>query len=126
MSHIEVTKDEDNQQFIPSIWRPIFCNIIKSFVARDYKISHGLENVMPISSETSNQIEEYIDDYGEKLIELSDETWESSVCIWMGNRWDVLIDLWTEAEGMSDLALKAQVTESDSDYIVNVDMVYVP
>lgn len=60
------------------------------------------------------------------LIELPDETWESSICMWMGNHWDVLIDLWTEAEGRSDLVLSAQVTESDNSFVVNVDMIYVP
>ncbi|MDA7747326.1 hypothetical protein N8878_08370 [Psychromonas sp.] len=126
MSKFEVTKDEDNQQPIPSVWRPIFYNIIKSFVERDYKVSGGLEFVTPISSETASQIEEYIEDYGEQLIVLADETWDSSICIWMGNRWDVLIDLWTESEGRSDLVLSAQVTESGNGFLVNVDMVCVP
>ncbi|NVC52812.1 DUF7668 domain-containing protein [Vibrio diabolicus] len=126
MSEFEVTKDEDIQQPIPSIWRPIFCSIVKSFVERDYTISSGLEGLAPVTSEISTQIEEFIDDYGELLIELPDETWESSICMWMGNHWDVLIDLWTESEGRSDLVLSAQVTESENSYVVNVDMVYVP
>ena len=34
-----------------------------------------------------------------------------------------LIDLWTEGEGRSDLALGAEVSESETGYIVHVGMV---
>lgn len=53
-------------------------------------------------------------------------TWDSSVCMWMENRWDVRIDLWTVGEGRSDLVLNAQVTEVGTDYLVSIYMVYVP
>ncbi|WP_428256323.1 DUF7668 domain-containing protein [Enterovibrio norvegicus] len=57
---------------------------------------------------------------------MPDETWDSSICLWMGSKWEVLIDLWTEGEGRSDLALKAEVEESETNYLVTVEMVYVP
>ncbi len=119
-------KNEDEQRPIPTAWRPIFREIIQALVAKDYRLSGGIGGVAPISASTAEQIEGYIEDYGETLVELSEETWASSVCIWMGDDWDVLIDLWTKGEGRSDMVLSARVSESNSGYLVRVEMVYVP
>ena len=59
-------------------------------------------------------------------MELPEETWDSSVCIWMGVRWDALIDLWTSSEGRSDLVLSLRVSEDGSGFKFDVYMVYVP
>ena len=119
-------KDEDEQRPIPTAWRPVFREIVKAFVHNDYRLSVGVSGVAPVSAKTAKQIEEYIKDYGETLVELPEKTWASSICIWMGNRWDVLIDLWTKGEGRSDLVLSAQVSESKAGLVVRVEMVYVP
>ncbi|WP_423252184.1 DUF7668 domain-containing protein [Vibrio vulnificus] len=46
--------------------------------------------------------------------------------MWMETHWDVLIDLWTETEGLSDLVLQAKVFESKDGYKYQIEMVYVP
>lgn len=125
-SEVLAVKDEENEFLVSTVWRPIFEEIVKSFVKGDYHISAGIPGVSPISDETAAQIKAYVQDYGETLIELPEETWESSVCIWMGSQWDVLIDLWAASEGRSDLVLSAQVFESERGYTFNVYMVYVP
>lgn len=125
-SEIDVVKYEEKELPIPSSWRPVFKNIVKAFVAHDYHLSYGVQGVQPISDETADQIKNYISDYGEELVELPSETWESSAYIWMGKHWDVLIDLWTAGEGRSDLVLSAQVSESSNSYSFQVYMVYVP
>lgn len=119
-------KDEDEQRPIPTAWRPIFREIVQALVAKDYQLSTGIPGVAPVSAETANQIDGYIEDYGETLVELPENTWASSVCIWMGKDWDVLIDLWTKGDGRSDMVLSARVSESESGYLVRVEMVYVP
>jgi len=111
---------------IANVWRSTFSDIVDSFVRMDYSLSHGIEGVSAISNETALHIKEYIQDYGEKLVQLPDETWGSSISIWMGSHWDVVIDLWTAGEGRSDLVLGAQVSEKDSRYIIDIGMVYVP
>jgi len=123
---IAVEKNDEHELPIPTAWRPIFLAIVNAFVKKDYCLSNGLESVSSVSKGTANHIEEYIAEYGEELIKLSEETWESSVYVWMGTHWDVLIDLWTAEEGRSDLVLGAQVSENSSGYIVNIGMVYVP
>lgn len=117
---------KNNQLSIPTVWRPIFKEIVCAFVQKDFLLKSKPRFTAPISQESADFTSEYIEDYGESLIGLPEETWESSFCLWMGDKWDVLIDLWTESEGRSDLVLKAAVEEDGEDYLVTVEMVYVP
>jgi hypothetical protein len=94
-------------------------------VKKDYLLTACLDGVSTVSKETANQIKEYIEDYGEKLVQLPEERWETSACIWMGIHWDVPVDLWTEGEGRSDLVLGAEASENETDHIVHVGTVYV-
>jgi len=82
--------------------------------------------VNTVSDKTAEQIKEYIEDYGEELIELSNETWNSSVYICNGNYWNILIDLYTKDEGLSDLVLNIEVREVNKEYIFDIKLVYVP
>jgi hypothetical protein len=125
-AEVPVVKDDSKERPVPSVWRPVFCEIVKAFVERDYRLRAGVPGVAPVSADTAEQIEEYIQVHGERLVELPDETWDTSVSIWMGNRWDVLVDLWTQREGRSDMVLSAQVSESAAGFAFDVYMVYVP
>ncbi|MES2039674.1 MAG: hypothetical protein V4495_17810 [Pseudomonadota bacterium] len=120
------TKDSESEAPIPSAWRPILKNIVEAFVRQDYRLADGVPGVTPVSEETATQIRQYINKYGEKLIALPEESWDTSVCIWMGDHWDVLVDLWTDEEGSSDLVLQVHVSEVPSGYAMTVYMVYVP
>ena len=119
-------KDADNQRSIPTVWRATFVALVNALAKGDYTIECGVPFVVPLSRDTAAQVESYIAGYGEVLTELPEATWESSVCIWMGNRWEVLVDLWTESEGRSDLVLSAQVREAREGYSFEVQSVYVP
>lgn len=121
-----VVKNGESEGPIPSVWRPVLSRIVEAFVHQDYQLRAGVAGVAPVSDKTAAQIRESIRDYGESLIALPEESWTTSVCIWMGNHWDAMIDLWTEAEGRSDLVLHVRVSEAPSGYIVNIYMVYVP
>ncbi|WP_197082443.1 hypothetical protein [Pedobacter sp. BMA] len=93
---------------------------------KDYKLSLGVDNVNPISDETAEQMQEYIEEYGEELIDLPEETWDTSVYIYYGDYWNVLIDLFSKDEGLSDLVLNAEVREKDNNYVVDIKLIYVP
>ncbi|MYM27431.1 hypothetical protein GTP58_03755 [Duganella sp. CY15W] len=123
---IPVVKDAQNQGPIPSTWRSILAEIIAAFVRKDYRLNTGIPGVAPVSATIGEQIQNYIRDYGATLIDLPESTWDTSVCIWGGNRWDVLIDLSTQEEGSSDLVLQAHILETNGSYVVHVYMVYVP
>lgn len=126
MIEILVEKNEEEELPIPQVWRPIFKNIVKAFVNKDYNLSLGVNNVNPISDKTAEQMQEYIEEYGEELIDLPEETWDTSVYICYGDYWNVLIDLFTKNEGLSDLVLNAEVREKDNNYVVDINLVYVP
>lgn len=125
-SQIPAIKDEKSEHPIPTTWCPVIREIIRAFSHHDYRLSTGVPGVVSISPEKAEQIEAYIQDYGADLIELPEDAWASSVCIWMGSRWDALIDLWTSSEGRSDLVLSLQVSEAGGGFEYNVYMVYVP
>ncbi len=119
-------KDELKEHPVPHAWRPTLGKIVDGLVQHDYQLDRRVDRVKPISEATARQIREYISDYGERLIALPADTWKSSVAQWMGGYWDVLVDLWTEAEGPSDLVLSVRVTESDGSFEYEVQLVFVP
>ncbi len=125
-SEVHAMKDEESERPIPTVWRPVISKIVRAFASRDYQLSEGVPGVAPVSPNTSEQIKKYVEDYGAELVELPEQSWESSVCIWAGNRWDALIDLWTYSEGRSDLVLSLEVFEQESGFEFYVYMVYVP
>lgn len=119
-------KDEEHELPVAVVWRPKLKDIVQALVERDYRFSRGIESLLPLRESSAEQIEAYIEDYGETLTELSDETWNSSISLWMRTYWDVLVDLWTIEAGRSDLVLHLRVFESGDGFSFMVDLVYVP
>ena len=119
-------KDDALQQPIPTAWRQAFRDVVSAFIAGDYRLDRGVLGVESIDSDTANQIREYLSDYGATLTALPEGTWESSVCMWMGSHWEALVDLWTKAEGRSDLVLHARVFDESAGFLVKIHLVYVP
>jgi len=111
---------------VPTRWRPTLATIVAAFVRHDYGLQDGIDGVAPVSAETAGHVRDYVEDYGETLVALPEASWDSSVCIWYGKHWDAMVDLWTEGEGRSDLVLSVRVYPRGEDYLIEVDMVYVP
>lgn len=126
VAEVPAIKDEEAQRPIPSAWRPVIRKIVDAFVNGDHGLGVPIAGVEPVSADEAERIRDYIEDYGETLTTLSDETWDSSVCIWTGTRWDALVDLWTLGEGRSDLVLSLHVSEVDGGFAFRIYMVYVP
>ena len=98
---------------------------MSAFVQGDFQPE--CQGVDPVSEDTAQHARSYIADYGETLVGLTSETWETSVAVWRGDRrWEVLVDLRTETEGRSDLVLHAYVTDAGDDHRVEIYMIYVP
>jgi hypothetical protein len=119
-------KSSGQEQAIPTAWRHPIREIVKAFVDHDYCLKAGVLNVEVISQATAKQIKDYIEDYGELLVQLPDAAWETSVCVWWESHWNVLVDLWTQSEGRSDLVLSARVIDTEQNFSIRVVMVYVP
>lgn len=123
---VAAIKNGTSERPIPIVWRPAFCQIVDAFVRGDYLLHGGVAGVEAVSEEAASQIQSYLSDYGATLKSLPDETWNSSVCLWTGNHWDVLVDLPTTEEGASDLVLSARVNETSHGFNIEIHMVYIP
>jgi hypothetical protein len=107
-------------------WRPTLCAIVRALAKGDYELTEDIPSVELLPGKTATQIRKYVASYGATLIELPDETWETSCAQWSGSHWDVFVDLWTQEEGRSDMLLQLAVAESDDGYRFKVHLVYVP
>lgn len=120
-------KDVDNEQPIPELWRYTFNRIVDALKNEDLIALHLIPNLNPVSREDFQRIQSNIHAYGTHLASLPEQTWSSSVCLYMGsNIWDVLIDLYTCEEGRSDLVLLARVSEYDGQFSFEIYDVHVP
>ena len=111
---------------VPGAWRPILSELVRCFSLGDFACRDGIPSVTPIAAATTQQMREYIADYGATLVALPDATWGTSIAQWMGEHWEVLVDLWTAEEGRSDLTLQVEVEEVKGEPRITVCMLYVP
>ena len=123
--HVAVVKDEEREWPVPSEWRSRLESIADALKDRNYGLN-GLEDVDPLDGATAAGIAENIEAYGGALTSLPEESWKTSVCQWQLNFWEVLVDLFTEQEGRSDLALNVSVFERGDGFVFKVRFVYVP
>jgi hypothetical protein len=118
-------KDEEEHP-IPERWRSIFRQIADAFAAGDFQLhDHPIEVVTPPDSAVARGIAANVSAYGDHLVPLNDETWERSVYRWMGSYWQVLVDLSTAREPVSDLTLHGKLLEPGGSRF-EIDAVHVP
>jgi len=124
---VPVLKDEDKQTPIPTVWRNTFNSIVEALREEDFNLELRVKGARSISTEDSERIVSNIQEYGDRLSSLLDTTWDTSVCQWMLDYWDVYIDLFTVEEGASDLVLAVRVYEDkEKSYMFEVESVHVP
>jgi hypothetical protein len=122
----QVVKDADSERHVPIIWRKTLKRISDAISERDFCLLRGIEGVCEVTPEIANAIERAVSNYGVHLTPLPQESWDSSVYLWMDGHWNVLIDLYSQEEGQSDLVLNVRVFELESGYSFEVQLVYVP
>lgn len=123
---VPVLYDEDTATPLPSVWRETLIKIIEAFKNNDLASINQIQGVQNIELEHLQEIAENITDYGEKLVSLPDETWNSSQAYWMGFCWDIILNLFTESEGRSDLILSIRIFETDGVFEYLIQDMYVP
>lgn len=119
-------KDETSERPIPTAWRQPIREIVDAFASGDFGLDREIAGVAPVSTETASHIRRYLRDHGATLVALPVATWRSSVCIWHGEHWEALVDLWTREEGHSDLVLHLRVTETMPGFQIEIYLVHVP
>lgn len=118
--------EKNNEEMpVPFVWRDTLCNIVDNFKFGNFNIEN-LMNVDPLKIEDIKLIRDSIKYYGDKLISLSDKTWGTSICRWMIDHWQVMIDLSTLREEQSDLVLFVKVNEENGHYRFKVQSLHVP
>lgn len=123
---VRALKDENAAHPIAHAWRPALRRIVKALARGDYALDRPVASVAPVSATTARQMKRYVAGYGETLCELPEKTWETSVAQWSGDRWDVLVDLWTVESGRSDMVLHAFVSEAKTGFRMKLHLIYVP
>jgi hypothetical protein len=111
---------------IAGAWRPTLRAVVRRFAEGDYQLAQAVPGVEPVSAAAAEQIREYLAEYCATLVELPDDTWQTSVAQWMETHWEILVDLWTAEEGRSDLVLEGKVVETSAGPRLTIHMVYVP
>lgn len=105
--------------------RSTITRIVEAFAAGDFQLrDHQVDGVLPISAEIANQMAGYVRDYGDLLAALDEAVWETSIYCWTGSSWDILVDLSTSRETVSDLVLFLGI--SDEPRLIEVRAVHVP
>ncbi|MGW5453171.1 DUF7668 domain-containing protein [Nocardia sp. NPDC003979] len=94
-------KDENNECPVAGAWRPVFCSIVRALASSDYRLIGEINSVEPVSEDQADHIRGNVAAYGATLVELSEETWNSSIALWMGNYWDIIVDLWTAKKAVA-------------------------
>lgn len=122
----DIYRDEDQERPVPRTWRPIIRSIVDSLKRGDYQLKNASPDVERLSEESAKGVLEVVTYYGETLDTLPEHTWNTSVCRWMGDRWELVVDLYTLESGASDLVLSLQVFETEATYRFKVDWVNVP
>lgn len=126
ITDIPVVYDNETASQVPTVWRETLIRIVEAFKNNDLAAINHIDCVQNIELEHLQEIAENITNYGETLVSLPDETWETSQALWMGFRWDVIVDLFTEQEGRSDLILFIRVFETNGTFEFSILDIYVP
>ncbi|QHJ14081.1 hypothetical protein FX988_04363 (plasmid) [Paraglaciecola mesophila] len=122
---VPIVKDEETQQPIPTIWRDTIVKIVDAIRFNNIDDFNAIPYVKGVSEKDAEGFQENIEDYGCRLTNLPDATWQSSTCQWMREYWDALIDLYTVEEGESDLALYLRVHEKGQKFEFEVMSIHV-
>lgn len=125
-ANIDVTKDLSGQRPVPTLWRETLASIVECIRKGDFELAAGIPGVPKLTAGAASRIEHSVTSYGATLVSLPEAAWETSVCQWMRSYWELLVDLYTEEEGSSDLVLTARVRESGLTYSFEVISVHVP
>jgi hypothetical protein len=117
---------DDAEHPVPPELRSTFHDIADAFAAGDYCLrNHNIKSVCPIDRSTGDAIAKSVLAYGGRLTSLHRSTWDHAIYRWMEGYWQLLVDLTTENEQVSDLTLHAKLSDADFP-MMKIESVHVP
>ena len=88
----------------------MFHKVADAFAVGDYLLrDRPIRGVREVDLPAAEAIAESVSAYGDSLAPLHPSTSEHAVYRWMGDYWQMLVDLTTESEEVSDLTLHAKL-----------------
>ncbi len=123
MSEIEVERIEGREQPIPGSWRGPLKQVADAFA--DGHLPNG-DGIRSVNAKVAKLNFENIEDYPDATGPLRDVSWDTSICVWEGDHWQVLVDLTTVSGERSDLVLHAKVFEVGDRVEIEPGLIYVP
>jgi hypothetical protein len=119
-------RNEEIEQAIPTQWRSAIIEIVDDIRNRNLRSGNVSGYDVSIDLDEIEDIYQNIDNYGDALVSLPEDAWQTSVCRWMGSYWCLLIDLFTAEGGLSDLVLFMDVYEHESSTSFKIRSLHVP
>ncbi len=119
-------KDLEKEHSIPDVWKDSICEVVIQLTKNNFELHDVSEYIALQSSDMAKFNRENVLEYGCCLKALSTECWERSCYQWQGNYRDLIIDLCTVEEDVSDLVLKGRVYPIVSGYKYEFGMIHVP
>ena len=120
-----LAKDDDEHPVPPEL-HATFHEIADAFAAGDYILrNHRIDGVGSVAPSTAESISASISAYGDSLAPLHSSTWDRAVYRWMGGYWQLLVDLTTASEQVSDLTLYAKLHNVEP-LMLEIESVHVP
>lgn len=123
MPDIPVVKDETREGPIPTAWRGSLKRIADALTSGDLPLGDGIREMSPTAARTSFA---YVANHPVKLGPLAESAWTTSVCIWMRDHWDCLIDLLAIDGARTDLVWQIRVYEVGDRVEYAPHLIYVP
>lgn len=120
------SKNEEIEQPIPIEWRSVIVEIVEDIRNRDLRSKEAHDFEVKIDKTEALHVYQTIDYYGYSLSSLPEEAWHTATCRWMGIYWQILVDLFTEDEGLSDLVLFLNAYEKNDSLVFEICSVHVP
>lgn len=114
------------QEPVHEVWRPTIEAIVTAFAEGDFALTRGIAGVAASTARDGDERRRAVASYGVTLASLSQETWKSSVSMWMGEWWDVIVDLWSVESGRTDLVVELRISEHGEGYRYVMGIIYVP
>ena len=130
---IPAQQDSQAAHAIATSWRGLLMTVVERFVAGDFQLSTPVPGALPVAAEVAAHNQRYVASYLQqldtpdaRLVPLSEQVWQRSCAQWMGTHWQVLLDLCTSSEGISDQVFSGNMTVQNDTPEFQVGLIYVP
>lgn len=111
---------------IPMLWQAPLKAIADEFVVKRPHETHNFDPFERMDEDNLKISLKNIANYPDKIGGLSEKSWETSVCVWTGTFWEILLDLTDYKGNVSDLVLHGKMLEDGKHYIFKPYLIYVP